>query len=124
MQSTLSRRAFMTTAALGTAMVLVPRMTARAAERQGAGLGPPTAIGDRQGDRAADKAGRSGDEHRTVAGLEAVRLEGEDGDRQKVTELTEKEITNALQRIARQGERWIVFLEGHGELREQIPDPD
>lgn len=34
---------------------------------------------------------------------------------EKIVNLTERNITNALQRLVRQGERWIVFLEGHGE---------
>jgi len=34
---------------------------------------------------------------------------------EKVLELREEALTNALQRLARGGDRWIVFLEGHGE---------
>jgi ABC-type uncharacterized transport system involved in gliding motility auxiliary subunit len=30
-------------------------------------------------------------------------------------DFTEQSFTNALQRLARSGERWVVFLEGHGE---------
>jgi ABC-type uncharacterized transport system involved in gliding motility auxiliary subunit len=37
------------------------------------------------------------------------------GRSEKVQQLSEQHLTNALQRIARQGERWIVFLSGHGE---------
>jgi ABC-type uncharacterized transport system involved in gliding motility auxiliary subunit len=37
------------------------------------------------------------------------------GRTEKLQNLTEQQITNALQRLARQGERWLVFLQGHGE---------
>lgn len=37
------------------------------------------------------------------------------GRSEKVLDLDEEALTNALQRLARGGERWIVFLEGHGE---------
>jgi ABC-type uncharacterized transport system involved in gliding motility auxiliary subunit len=37
------------------------------------------------------------------------------GRSERVQELTEQAITNALLRTARQGERWISFLSGHGE---------
>ena len=33
----------------------------------------------------------------------------------KVSQITEANITNAIQRLLRQGERWLVFLQGHGE---------
>jgi ABC-type uncharacterized transport system involved in gliding motility auxiliary subunit len=33
----------------------------------------------------------------------------------KAFELKEQNITNALQRLLRSGERWLVFLDGHGE---------
>ena len=32
-------------------------------------------------------------------------------------QLSEQNITNALQRLLRSGERWLVFLDGHGERR-------
>lgn len=35
----------------------------------------------------------------------------------KLQELSEQAITNALQRLARANERWLVFLEGHGERK-------
>ena len=35
----------------------------------------------------------------------------------KPFELNEQNITNALQRLLRSGERWLVFLDGHGERR-------
>jgi len=34
---------------------------------------------------------------------------------ERVQELSEQALTNALLRVARQGERWIAFLAGHGE---------
>lgn len=37
------------------------------------------------------------------------------GRSEKVQQLNEQQITNALLRLARQGDRWIVFLSGHGE---------
>ena len=37
------------------------------------------------------------------------------GRSEQVQEHSEEELTNALQRLLRTGERWIVFLEGHGE---------
>jgi ABC-type uncharacterized transport system involved in gliding motility auxiliary subunit len=37
------------------------------------------------------------------------------GRRENLTATTEPAITTALQRLAETGERWIVFLEGHGE---------
>lgn len=49
-----------------------------------------------------------------------VTMDGElrvtyQGRSERVQELTEQAITNALLRTARQGERWISFLSGHGE---------
>lgn len=35
--------------------------------------------------------------------------------KETVTQATEENITNALARLGRSGERWIVFLSGHGE---------
>jgi len=37
------------------------------------------------------------------------------GHQEQLQDVTEQGITNALQRVARGGERWVVFLEGHGE---------
>jgi ABC-type uncharacterized transport system involved in gliding motility auxiliary subunit len=37
------------------------------------------------------------------------------GRQEKVQGLTEQSLTNALQRLARRGERWFAVLEGHGE---------
>jgi len=39
------------------------------------------------------------------------------GRSQVVNRFTEQEISNALQRLARRGERWLVFLSGHGERK-------
>jgi len=37
------------------------------------------------------------------------------GRSEKVSKLDEQSVTNSLQRLSRSGERWIVFVEGHGE---------
>jgi gliding motility-associatede transport system auxiliary component len=37
------------------------------------------------------------------------------GRQEKVQDLTEQSLTNALQRVARRAERWLAVLEGHGE---------
>lgn len=37
------------------------------------------------------------------------------GRREQLRQLNEDTLTNALQRLARGGERWVVFLTGHGE---------
>lgn len=39
------------------------------------------------------------------------------GRSENLRSISEQEITNALQRLARGGERWVAFLEGHGERR-------
>lgn len=50
-----------------------------------------------------------------------IRIDGEvvlssaDGRFQKVTRLSEENLSNALQRLLRSSERWLVFLAGHGE---------
>jgi ABC-type uncharacterized transport system involved in gliding motility auxiliary subunit len=49
-----------------------------------------------------------------------IRYDGEvileyQGRREKVSQISEANITNAIQRLMRQGERWLVFLQGHGE---------
>lgn len=41
------------------------------------------------------------------------------GRSEKVVDLNEQALTNALQRLARGGKRWVVFLQGHGERRPQ-----
>lgn len=50
----------------------------------------------------------------------AITMNGEmvieyQGRSEKVSALDEQSITNALQRLTRSEERWLVFLEGHGE---------
>jgi len=50
----------------------------------------------------------------------AITVEGEllleyQGRTEHVTQLNEAGLTNALQRLSRQTERWLVFVEGHGE---------
>jgi ABC-type uncharacterized transport system involved in gliding motility auxiliary subunit len=49
-----------------------------------------------------------------------IRFDGEvvfeyQGSSEKVSRISEASVTNAIQRLLRQGERWLVFLEGHGE---------
>jgi len=51
-----------------------------------------------------------------------IRVNGEllieyGGRQEKLASVSEQSITNALQRLARGGERWLVFLEGHGERK-------
>lgn len=53
-----------------------------------------------------------------------VTLDGElrvayQGRSERVQELSEQALTNALQRVARDAERWIAFLAGHGERNPQ-----
>ncbi len=49
-----------------------------------------------------------------------VRYDGEvllryQGRVEKVTRVSEATVSSAIQRLLRQGERWLVFIEGHGE---------
>ena len=49
-----------------------------------------------------------------------IRYDGEvllefQGRSEKLTQITETNVSSAIQRLLRQGERWLVFLEGHGE---------
>ena len=49
-----------------------------------------------------------------------IRFDGEtlieyQGRSEKISRVTESNVTNAIQRLMRQGERWLVFLQGHGE---------
>lgn len=41
------------------------------------------------------------------------------GRKEIIRDISEQDITNALQRLVRGGERWIVFLQGHGERNPQ-----
>lgn len=52
-----------------------------------------------------------------------IRFDGEvllqyQGRSEKLSQVDETQVTNAIQRLLRQGERWLAFLQGHGE-----PDP-
>jgi len=49
-----------------------------------------------------------------------IRFDGEtlieyQGRSEKISHVSEAIVTNAIQRLVRQGERWLVFLQGHGE---------
>ncbi len=49
-----------------------------------------------------------------------IRVDGEvlfqfDGRSEKLSQITEANVTTTIQRLLRQGDRWLVFLEGHGE---------
>lgn len=49
-----------------------------------------------------------------------IMMDGElvveyEGRSENVQNLTEEALTNALQRLVRSGERWVVFVQGHGE---------
>ena len=49
-----------------------------------------------------------------------IRFDGEvlleyQGRSEKITQVSEANVSNALQRLLRQGERWLVFMQGHGE---------
>ena len=49
-----------------------------------------------------------------------IRADGEtlieyQGRREKISQVNESIVTNSIQRLVRQGERWLVFLQGHGE---------
>jgi len=48
---------------------------------------------------------------------EVVMEYGVRKERIQLSDLNEQNITNALQRLLRSGERWLVFLDGHGERR-------
>ncbi len=60
------------------------------------------------------------DEIRTLG----IRLNGEllikyQGRQETLKNISEQDITNVLQRLARSGDRWLVFLDGHGERKAQ-----
>lgn len=49
-----------------------------------------------------------------------IRYDGEvlleyQGRNEKISRVDESSVSNAIQRLLRQGERWLVFLQGHGE---------
>jgi ABC-type uncharacterized transport system involved in gliding motility auxiliary subunit len=58
------------------------------------------------------------DEIRTLG----IKLNGEllieyQGRQENLKNINEQSVTNALQRLARSGERWLIFLDGHGERK-------
>lgn len=62
-------------------------------------------------------------EPETVRAL-GIRVNGElrieyQGRTENLKNLSEQGLTNLLQRLARSGERWLVFVEGHGERKPQ-----
>jgi len=49
-----------------------------------------------------------------------IRFDGEvlleyQGRSEKISQISETNVSNAIQRLLRQGDRWLVFLQGHGE---------
>jgi ABC-type uncharacterized transport system involved in gliding motility auxiliary subunit len=49
-----------------------------------------------------------------------IRFDGEvlleyQGRSEKISQVSEANVSNAVQRLIRQGERWLVFMQGHGE---------
>jgi ABC-type uncharacterized transport system involved in gliding motility auxiliary subunit len=51
-----------------------------------------------------------------------IKINGEllikyQGRQETLKSISERDITNALQRLARKGERWLSFLDGHGERK-------
>ena len=49
-----------------------------------------------------------------------IRTDGEvlieyQGRNEKISQVSEAKVTNAIQRLVRVGDRWLVFLQGHGE---------
>ena len=50
----------------------------------------------------------------TVNGEIVIEMEGR---HEQVTQPSEQNITNAIQRIARSEDRWLLFVEGHGERK-------
>jgi len=60
------------------------------------------------------------DFHPDLLTLHDIRFDGEsliqfEGRSEKVSQISEANVSNAIQRLLRQGERWLVFLQGHGE---------
>ena len=43
------------------------------------------------------------------------------GRQETLKNISEQDITNTLQRLARSGERWLIFLDGHGERKAHGP---
>ena len=60
------------------------------------------------------------DLHPDLLRIHDIRYDGEvllqySGRNEKITQISEANVSNAIQRLLRQGERWLVFLQGHGE---------
>lgn len=60
------------------------------------------------------------DLHPDLLRIHDIRYDGEvlieyGGRSEKVSQVSEAAVSSAIQRLLRQGERWLVFLEGHGE---------
>jgi len=60
------------------------------------------------------------DLHPDLLRIHDIRFDGEVllqyGDRnEKISRINEAKVSSAIQRLLRQGERWLVFLQGHGE---------
>ena len=60
------------------------------------------------------------DLHPDLLRIHDIRYDGEvllqyDGRNEKVSQISEANVSNAIQRLLRRGERWLVFLKGHGE---------
>jgi ABC-type uncharacterized transport system involved in gliding motility auxiliary subunit len=60
------------------------------------------------------------DLHPDLLRIHDIRFDGEvllqyGGRTEKVSQINEANVSNAIQRLLRRGERWLVFLKGHGE---------
>jgi ABC-type uncharacterized transport system involved in gliding motility auxiliary subunit len=60
------------------------------------------------------------DLHPDLLRAQDIRFDGEvlleyQGRSEKISQISEANVSNAVQRLLRQGERWLVFLQGHGE---------
>jgi ABC-type uncharacterized transport system involved in gliding motility auxiliary subunit len=60
------------------------------------------------------------DLHPDLLRIHDIRFDGEvllqyDGRNEKVSQISEANVSNSIQRLLRRGERWLVFLQGHGE---------
>ncbi|MCG6891665.1 MAG: GldG family protein [Gammaproteobacteria bacterium] len=60
------------------------------------------------------------DLHPDLVRAHDIRYDGEVlleylGRNEKISQISEANVSNAIQRLLRQGERWLVFLQGHGE---------
>lgn len=60
------------------------------------------------------------DLHPDLVRAHDIRYDGEVlleylGRNEKISQISEANVSNSIQRLLRQGERWLVFLQGHGE---------